>query len=225
MSTLVVILAHGKVQQTFDRHLPFWQAHKSDIVAISPRDDPIEYHGPSYVCGNSSHSGESANYRIQMAMDLIRERQKYMHGIIYEYDSFCLDVQSIRWCSGFFGNVQKNNEQRFVSPFYPNPPWIIDVESLSKMKTVGEKYPSIFEDGFHDRYLAALAHIAGVPIFNHVPIGFTQIALDWAGRWGLIQAIGWGGTMIHGIKTEQQLKAVLEVWRNKDVLRKLDAVL
>jgi hypothetical protein len=231
MKVSVTVLTHRAVSDTTLRHKPFWDKHGVPILFLSPEDAPVdrlwhEDRGHLFArVGQSSHSGLESNLRIQWLLRRL-EKDDADFNVIYEYDSLCLDVNTIRFGAGFFGNVQQDctAQCRFMTMNYANPPWIIDRESVQKMVAKMAEYPLITEEGFHDRYLSALAFVAGVPLMNHIPHGHTQGTIDWSGRWNLVKTIARGGRMIHGIKFRHQLQSILEIYLQLELLEKIEGL-
>ncbi len=216
---LVIVAAHGKAQATFDRHLPFWRRHQTLIKVVCPKDDLVKVPPDIELIteGFGQHSGAHSDQRMQRMLELAEGRRT----IIYEYDSICLEPEKLDLCDGLLGNVHLNTDKRFVAPRYVNPPWSLDGQSTQQMLEVRMRYPDVKEN-FHDRTISALAHLAGVPILDYLPVGYSNDTLTWRDKWGIAEMIGHGGTMIHGIKSERQLQDVLEMWSARGALRKLN---
>lgn len=209
-------MAHGREQATFDRHLPFWEAHKLPILVVSPEDDPVKTRHQMLLTARASHSGDEALGRLKCMIEALC-RTTFRYHLIFEYDSICLDPERVKFQPGLYGNLFKNLDGKEISNFmawiYPNPPWLVDINSLRKMRNVMNEYP-ISEHGFADRFLAALAVCAGVPILHHIPRGYSRAPLELGAHWKeLKQAISKGGRMIHGIKTESVLNRVVEIYQ------------
>ena len=132
----------------------------------------------------------------------------YDYAAIFEYDALCLK-QKIDVSPGLHGIVQANSEPHiFYTPRYVNSPWIVDRESAMKMLVVAEKYPDLMEGGNDDRYLSALAWVAGVPVLGHHEPGLGRNTItisDWPLMEELIQK---GAKWLHGVKTEDTLAIV-----------------
>lgn len=225
MNNLVIVLAHN--QALFDQHLPYWEKHQCPILVIHPVDKPIKTAHERAAVGQSCHQGLGTLHRLKFFF----ERRVMFVGslFIYEDDSICLDVNQSYYSAGFFGNVFRDidglegglERTRFTSPIYSNPPWVVDWNSLSRMREKFESY-SLWEEGSQDRVLAAYAHLAGVPILNHRPRGYSRGTIDWnLHEWEVKRAIAEGGVMIHGIKTPEILARIEHVYENRQTLKQI----
>jgi hypothetical protein len=109
---------------------------------------------------------------------------------------------------GLFGNIVENVATgRFLAPRYANPPWLIDVRSLGVMAGTAKESPALYEEGEADRYLSALAQLAGVPILPFDPADYSQAHLEAKHLHELRTVIHQGGTMVHGVKDGWMLAA------------------
>jgi hypothetical protein len=205
-------------QATFDRHLPFWEHHNWPIVIICPKDSVVTTKHEVVSVGLTSHSGTNGYLRCERILELITER-KPRWTIINEYDSFCLDPRP-ELKKGFWGNIQPGYDlSQFVCNRYPNPPWTLDLESAKTMLAFHRKYPDIEEGGFHDRLLAAWSTLSGVPLIGFHLKGFSNDTLLERDSGELERRIiHHGACWIHGVKTENALKIILEMLgRRKNV--------
>lgn len=214
MSLSLTVIAHGAAEDVFWRHVPYWHKVKADYrLVIAPFDDPIKScPWPQNKVGTSAHSGREADKRMRWLMQYLFGISADYH-LVFEYDSIPLKPH-FALTNGFVGNLQPNHEPtRFIAPRYANPPWMIDRGSLQHMGRIMQAYQDVYEEGFADRYLSALAFLASVPILPHSPPGYTQGTINPRNAQHMDQmraAIKAGGVMIHGIKSEEVLDAAVQ---------------
>lgn len=208
------IIAHGNGIAAFRRHLPLWKDHHPDVgLVLCPTNDTIpqtESPWPVVTVELAAHHGPPALIRLRWLLEHLADQSSISHYIIHEYDSFCL-YPDFRYQSGLVGNLFRNRDpEDFIAPRYPNPPWTLDRRSLLLMLRASRKWPDVTEDGYADRYFAALAHLANVPILSHQPLGFARATITEDNISELRKAIYAGATMIHGIKQKWTLEAALQ---------------
>jgi hypothetical protein len=210
MNPLIIVEAHGAEQATFDRHLPLWEAHKHDIVVFCPEDDPVKTLHPTNPCFKAAHHGEQAWLRRREILRCCGNDRLHDWFIFFEYDSFCLDP-IIQFLPGLRGNIGINYDpDRFMAQRYPVPPWTMDVNAVEVLWGTALYYPLLIEEGQHDRMIGAYAHFGNLPVFWHDPKGFGMNTILPEHYEGLKAVLKAGGTMIHGCKTEECLKFIME---------------
>lgn len=215
MSLQVVIIAHGNGIAAFKRHEKFWLMHDVPLLVCCPENDPVETTHEKLVIGKAEHGGAQAALRLQGLMVELNRRQ-WNRCIIYEYDSFLL-APKLPQHRGFYGICFGNAESpKYSAPIYANPPWYFDRDSFEAMKAKSEAYPGFVEGGYADRYFSGLAYLAGVPVSDFEPPGYSR---------GLIQAEHLTEVenaikqhhcyAFHGIKQEWVLRAIEQFWDEK----------
>ena len=165
--TSLTIMAHGAAQETFLRHVELWGAITPNVLVICPATDKMkECRFPIIYYGQHCHAGRSSVERLKAALGNIAKHQDNGYHLICEYDSFLLSPDVVPR-KGLIGPLMQNFEPcRFIAPRYPNPPWMLDYRSARLMMEAAYQWPDVWEEGFADRYLAALAVLAGVPILD-----------------------------------------------------------
>ena len=209
MNVGVVITAWGGGQQVFDMLAPFWEMHGLPILVACPKNSRVSTKHRVFCYGMADHTGPAA---IARWVNLLNFLWTEPHDIwvIFEYDSLCLDPQ-LYVRPGFYGIDRPNFEgARFMASHYLGPPWTIDRESLRRLRQVANVHHEVYEHGCDDRYLAALAMIAGVPMLNHDRAVYIPGAVITSGHYDMVRkAIRGGGTYVHGVKTQECLNAVV----------------
>jgi hypothetical protein len=207
MELCVVVIAHGRSQDTFNRHEKFWLAHKAPLIVVCPENDPISSQHETLKLFKAEHSGESATQRLRAIFEMLSTR-KWERCLIFEYDSFFLDP-NITSNMGLHGIYFDNKESRFIAHRYPNPPWLFDRHSFGLMVNKMREYPSISELGFADRFIAALAYLSGVPMLEFDPPGFSASTILELHLPFLREQIHRGCKIVHGVKDAATLSKTL----------------
>lgn len=213
--TSVTILAHGAAQATFSRHVKLWDALCPHVTVICPVNDKLsDCPYPVQCVGNACHAGKASIERLKAALGGILKYQDGFH-LICEYDSFLL-TPSFTKRKGLIGPLQPNYEPcRFIAPRYPNPPWLLDWRTVYLMTEAAHQWPDVWEEGYADRYFAALAVLAGVPILDYDPPGYTRGTIQAEHWYDMEAAIKKGAVAIHGVKDLETLKFVQKVYADK----------
>jgi hypothetical protein len=214
MTFSVTVMGHGAVQATFDRHVPLWRALNSQVnIVISPQNDALKtkaWPGVVPKClGQAQRHGPDSVTRFLWIFKTLA-RIPCSHHLIFEYDSVSLSPV-IPEQAGLSGILGVNTEPwRYIAPRYPHPPWLIDHASLLDLQRVALRYPDVTEEGWADRFLAAWAHLAGVPILSYRPPGYSDDSMevtDAMKMHNLEHTILRGGRMFHGFKDAEVLYA------------------
>lgn len=208
MNLQVVIMAHGNGVAAFRRHEKYWLAHKAPILVCCPENDQVETVHEKLVIGKAEHGGAQAALRLQWLMSDLSRRQ-WGRCIIYEYDSFLL-TPKLPEHRGFYGICFANAESpKYSAPIYANPPWYFDRDSFDGMKAKGDDYPGFVEGGYADRYFSGLAYLAGIPVSDYSPPGYSRGIIDGGVLIEAERAIKQNHCYaFHGIKQEWVLRAI-----------------
>ena len=172
-----IIVGHGGAQKAFDMNQAVWKATTLPTMVITQECDPLDTLFPVVRGEWDGHCGRSSRGRMMAVLGYITH-QSYDSAIVCEYDSFVLP-HAFRSKRGFHGYIHQNNDLgRFYSPRYVGFPWMIDAQSAATMFETALMYPDLWEDGYDDRFVPALAHLSGVPMLPHDPAGFFPMDLD-----------------------------------------------
>lgn len=212
MTLLPVIMAHGNGIAAFRRHEKYWLAHKMPLLVCCPEDDPLKSGHETLHFKKASHAGKDAGERLKLLVEELA-RRTWDQCVIYEYDSFMLEP-TVPGSPGIHGIVFRNDESpKFMAERYANPPWTVDRESFEAMRAVMLKYPRLHEHGYADRWLSALAMLAGVPLFDYEPAGFSRGTIQTSDIPLVNMRIKHEGCFaFHGVKQEWVLKAIEQFW-------------
>jgi hypothetical protein len=204
----VVIIAHGNGIAAFRRHEKFWKALEAPILVVAPEDDPVETSHEKLTFGLAQRNGRDSIKRLHALFDWLSVRE-WERCVIYEYDSFSL-LPTLPTGGGLHGIVFHNNESpKFMSPRYVNPPWCFDRAAFYALHAKAKAYPTLYEQGEADRWISALAFLAGVPLFDYEPKGFSRGMITSGDVGGLTHAIKeLHAIHFHGCKQEWVLRAI-----------------
>ena len=218
MSFSITVLAHGAIQDTFDRHVPLWRGLNSGThvnIIISPEDDPIDTtrtwrSARHQIMGKSQRFGPRWAACFVWLFETLAHRTDCSHHLIFEYDSVSLgpDVVEQAGISGI--PITNLDLSRYLAPRFCPPPWLIEHQAMLELLRVARKYPDITEEGWGDRLFGAWAYLACVPILAFQPPGFTEERIDPNNSNhmnNLERIIRGGGRMLHGVKDEAALLA------------------
>lgn len=207
MKTQIVVSSYAGAAPVFDALKPYWLAHKSPILVGSPENDKHLTEFENVYLEASSHHGPSSTRRMRRLFKLLGERE-WDNCIIFEYDSFFLKpfTQIHR---GFHAILFENQESpKYMAPRYGLPPWSFDRLSFDKMLQVMNDFPSIYENGYDDRFICALAFLANIPVLSYDPPGYASDTLKPHHLDDLKKHVQSGTTAIHGVKQEWMLRAI-----------------
>lgn len=205
----VIVMAHGAAQAAFNRHLPFWEAHELPITVICPENDPVSTEHALMLEGKAEHNGRHSLDRLERMLQTCVKRD----AVIYEYDSFSLSPELPEAC-GLHGNIHSDeNQKHFSAPRFATPPWTLCQRGADKMLCLIDDFPDIYEQGEADRWLSYVAWLAGVPVQDFRPKGFSAVWIRGDNFNRAKSAILDGAVMIHGIKAEDWLRKLEGVYK------------
>lgn len=203
---IVVVMTHGCAGNGFRQNEPYWMAQSEKLIVVCPTDDPVQTRHETLMFAKSSHAGAETWKRLRITLDELATRE-WDHCCIHEWDS--LFLRSEPMSNGFRAILFANAESpRYMAPIYGLPPWSMDRESFNAMHAKARMYPALFEGGFLDRYLAAIAMLAGVPIMDYAVPGYGRAPIRLEDYQEVRRAILAGTSAIHGIKTPDVLELI-----------------
>lgn len=220
----LTVIAHGNGIAAFRRHKPLWEAHKPDLgLVLCPENDPVaqeESPWPVVRMAQAEHNGTESWKRLRWLLEYLARQENASHFLIYEYDSFSLSPV-VQYRTGLIGNVFANQyPERFMAVRYANPPLMLDRGSVVALYRASVRCPDVIEEGECDRYLAALATLAGVPVLNFTPKGFSRGCIREEDIGALRESIYAGATMLHGIKQKWTLEAALQFYDERGIVKR-----
>lgn len=222
MKPLLTILSYVRANDIVRRHWDYYLKADCDIVGIGRETTSCEWPckvgerrlvavqnigEDSYVHGDNLirlHI-DTLDYLLSLAGD-------YTHFALTEPDAIFLKPLAPE-CPvyGLRATLQGGRSPGFLGSFFCHGPWILDrhaatyaVNSARRMLKVG-----LIEQGFPDRFWGLLCDLYDLPYskFN----GYSQNRLDTPQFIeNARQAIAGGCAAIHGIKSQEELRAVTE---------------
>lgn len=214
----IVVFAHDDYQAMFDMNLPFWEAHGFQILVVCPKGRPVETRHHVEEFGKIGSHGPQMVERHLKAMQAVMEFRHTSHYVFFECDALCI-TKELPLKNGLWGITFRNIhngygmfQEDWITWQYLNFPWVIDHDSLTKFVDVALRYPDVIEGGFVDRWVAAIAQAAGVPMVRFSPRGFSRSKInleDPEEMEELRRVVQSGGTMFHGVKNRPELNRIL----------------
>lgn len=217
MSFQIVVITHENGVAAFKRHEKFWKSFGAPILVVTHEGDCSKYEHETVRIGKAQRAGTNSIYRLNKLFSILSKRS-WNHCIIYEYDSFSL-VPEIPGNPGLYGIVFENKESpKFMSPRYANPPWCFDRNTFLRLHLKSQEYPNLFECGEADRWISALAFLAGVPVFDYSPCGFSRGTISSADIPDLMKSVKEQKAIhFHGIKQDWVLRAIEQFYDESKV--------
>ena len=209
MNFELIIISCRAQQEIFERHLPLWTAVCPNIVVLSGITDFPETRFP--ILKASKMPGSAGMGGAQRTFALLNHAAHNDFTIAFETDSICLHSE-LSWGPlrrGLTGIGSFNQPETFMATRYLGPPWILDELSARRMLEKWREYPDVYEEGWMDRLLSALATLAGVPQFNHREPCFTRGTIGPDHYSALDKALAGGAKWFHGVKTKEVLDGIL----------------
>lgn len=216
-NTLVVIMAHQGGQETFNRHLPYWETHQCDILVYSPSNAPILTTHQQLLWGHATHHSDHANERFVFLLKVLT-KMHYDGFIIFEYDAICLDPQFLptqaMLCS-YGANIFHDNrpERGFKGTTFTHPPLWFTRNGL--LSIVEHNLPYTEELGFWDRWLGYCLERIGAKPYDWLSEGkgYAKNTIEPADYDNMACAIRHGAVMLHGVKSAECLAVIQNAWK------------
>lgn len=232
MTTLVCIMGHRECQETFDRHLPYWQAHGCDMVIFCPEDSIVNTRGHFlWAYGPKGHHSASANRRFKELLNACC-KTSYDRYVIFEYDALCLtpaipffyEMSKERYLRPkdgkdfdrpyLCGNVFHDNtpDKKFKGSTFVHPPLIMTRAGLCIIADHLNMLPDDAELGFWDRMLGLACENAGIEPMDFMAkgLGYARNSIEPQHYEEVWNAAGDGRIFWHGVKTEGALARILD---------------
>jgi hypothetical protein len=207
--TIVFVMAHKDAQATFDRHVPFWNAHKRDVRVFCPVRCEVNTYHRLTSWGSKCHHGPVANARFRIMLTTMwGSPTTSNHFLFYEYDSLCLDPGFSPFDSEtpgkpfIAGNIFSNNDPRFKGSLFVHPPLAFNRQGLQAIlsRCGAGKLSDAAELGFWDRWLGLACNLAGVAPHDWGKSGFSRNTIEPPHVEEAVLAVARGAVMVHGVK-------------------------
>lgn len=206
----LAIAARAAEAETLNRHWVYYCATGIPIIGVTPSDEPASFKEgvPVIYAGKAGHHGPDAIARLQNAYRALLQTP-YMNFALLEYDCVIFREDIVFPVEGIMSNIMFSNDPAFQEKKFPHGMWTMSRHTMSMLLRTMEEHPEVAESGMGDRYIAVIARLAGVPLL-HEPKSYSRNSLDKPEF--IVQAreaLKNGAKWIHGIKTKEQLDAVL----------------
>lgn len=206
MNPLVVIMAHGKAQDTFNRHLPYWERWVRDVLVFSPANDVVRTNHAQLTFGTACHHGPESIRRFRHLLTCL-SKSNFSEFVIHEYDSLSFDQDFPENLNGtLYSNEFSNSDRTFEGSRFFHPPLMFSRETLQTILAVGSGVPDTAEKGFWDRWLGLVADKAGIP--TQCLNGFSRNTIEPTDLQSAIEARRAGAVHFHGIKNPIVLRTL-----------------
>jgi len=216
--TLLVIQAHGGMEEHINRHWPYWKASGLDILGISRTDAPVQWPEliPSALIGRSTYIDKETGNMIRVMVDTFRfclGLSLYSDFMMIDYDAVIIKPPPPH--PGGFASVLAAYcppEWKTKSTRCFGTPWWMDRETCRKFVEEGERSLAAgdFDNGTPDCYCGLILDRTGI---NYYPVNsFHRNTLDMRLPRLLDEckeAIRNGAWIIHGFRDPQHLDYVL----------------
>lgn len=211
VDTKTVIMAHAEpaAEDAFNRHLPFWRRHSSDISVMCPLDSQVKTGLPIMPIGTRGHNGPEANRRFKKLLEILT-MMDYDRYVIFEYDSLCLSPDLPQrvsepglWCNLF--DEDQPTARGFKGSHFTHPPLVMDKGTLRDIVRRGEQVSDEAERGFWDRWLGLVCELGSIPMRGYGRLGFSKNTITESELPEAVKAVHGGAVMVHGVKSENVL--------------------
>lgn len=176
MKTALVIMGHKSVEETINRHWPYWVRWGMEVLGTSPQDGTMWPDGiESMAFGVNAHCGFESAKRLTNIFQWLSGMSHFDKFLMIEYDCIILnDPRNVIEESGHFAAHFDVNKEgtRFKSDIYFPPPWIFTREAARDIFEQAQRLLARgdIEEGFSDRFLARIIgttenrfrHVSGV---------------------------------------------------------------
>lgn len=207
MSRLIVIMAHGKAQDTFRRHLPHWVESGDDLLVFSPRSDPVDTPIPQLVTGFASHHGPGSIARFRTMLSWL-SKTVFDEFIVHEYDSITFGGRATITPGVLRSNEFANSDPSFSGTRFFHPPLAFDQMTLHLLLQASQTVGDSAEKSYWDRWLGLVADQGSVRSRSWGHLGFSRNTIERKDFYEAVRAKKEGAIHFHGIKDATVLYAL-----------------
>jgi hypothetical protein len=219
MRIATIIFTFGGGREITQRHLPIWRAHTDELLLVFPYDDPCVLPDVDLIAHEVSNKYGMPCLRRQFFGMKSALRYKADYYVFIEYDGFLLRRPEPRDSVQANVFLHKSGEGGYAASFCPHFPWVFPAAHLEKF--VAEANFAPFERGFVDRWLAAQMERIGIPYhgFQQCGEGYSRNTIQYdEERAAVLECVRNGGYAIHGVKTAELLKDILDAAGQENLL-------
>jgi hypothetical protein len=225
-----IIFAHGDAIETINRHLPIWKAYTDNLLIVSPKDNPCIIEGIDCLSiEKRQHHGPHTLARHLFAMKAALGYNSDYY-VFLEYDAIMLkrpEPRPIIQGNLFNEKIFINKEESGMKGghCFLHFPWIFPADKLKdfveKVDLSVENNPVDHKNYAHDIWIIQKLMKYGFDVYNllgysqrssNEPIeGYSNNSFDTPERTAnAVHYVEQGAYALHGIKTEEVLKQILE---------------
>jgi hypothetical protein len=220
---LCLVLGHGSVAATIERHLPLWSAVAGEVVVCSPWNDrytPRSEDVQALHHGISSRYGAENNHRVREALRFAMMRGK-PYTLVCEYDAVVwptgeLPEEARPPVGGLAGARFTEPLEwagvRFAGSQYFHFPLLLDRGALPWLVGTMDRLAPDAEGGYSDRYIGYAAELAKLPYVDFFERGlaYTKDTIEAKHARHCRAAIEAGARFSHGIKDRDILWRIMD---------------
>ena len=224
MRVATTVFTFGGGLKITARHLPVWRKYSNDLLLVYPVDDPCVLPDTDMIAHEVSNKYGMPCLRRQFFGMKHALRCQADFYVFTEYDGFMLRRPEPRDCVQANIFHQKKGTDGYAASFFPHFPWVFPAALLEKF--VAEATFEPFERGFVDRWLAAQIERLGMPIFGLQDSGegFSRNTVQSEEEEEqLLQSVASGAYALHGVKSSELLRRVLETAEDRDLAQAVPA--
>jgi hypothetical protein len=210
-------MAHGGVEATVARHLPYWQKYVDDVMFFCPNDKilhlPESREVVAVIPEPASHHDATANRRFKRVLQmLLCTAKNYDRFILHEYDSLHLGPPI--FAEGYLGANAYDCPYPtggFLAHIFTHPPLTMETDVLIRLSAAVDLLPDDCENGFWDRMVGLACERNGIPIYDFMSHrqGFSKNTIEPGDIFEASAAILFGAVCIHGVKDANTLSRIL----------------
>lgn len=211
LKTLLTVMCHREVQATVDRHMPYWLAHKVDLIFLCPNNSVIETTYPVLAMERSSHSGTHINRKFRRMLEFWLTMD-YERFLFFEYDALLLSngTEILSLDRGkLHGNLFTSDQKEFKGHYFLHPPILVYRPVLEKLVAFAKTVPDE-TDRYWDRWLGYVCEYGNIPFTGYGPLGFARNTINPEDIPAAVEARRNGSIFFHGVKSDSVLQALLK---------------
>lgn len=214
-SNLLIILNRRAEDPVCRLFLPFWQRSGCDLIFSSPIDAQSQLPDVNHIHFGLELTAARSTYwhyqaRVLDTMKWCLTQSQYDGFIFTQYDSICLDRLPYIHPSDSVHLIGGGAAPPFKSTFFLHPPWCFGYHRLAEFVAAAARYDiRETETGIMDRWLSLIIEEHCMP-FTPCSWAWSVNSIDTPEYIACAkQAIMNKRLFIHGVKNEEQLKAIL----------------
>ena len=189
--------------------MPFWLAHKCDLIFLCPFNSVIETQYPVIAMEPSMHNGTAINRKFRRMLEFWLT-MAYDRFFFFEYDALCLSPELPEISNNrVYGNLFTSDQKEFQGHYFLHPPIAMQRPALEHLVSYARTVPDE-TDRFWDRLLGYYVEYGKIPFSGWGDIGFARNTIEPQDIPSAVSARKNGAIMYHGVKGEAVLRALTQ---------------